>query len=146
MLKEKLLQDFKLSMQEKNELRKNTIQLLRAAVLQSEKDNQKELDDNEILTIMAKEVKKRKDSLPDYEKSQRQDLIDQINNEILVIKEYLPEELSNQEQEEIVKQIIKEGNFTSMKEMGQIMKMAKEKIGPSADGKLINEIVRAILN
>lgn len=146
MLKEKLLQDFKLSMQEKNELRKNTIQLLRAAVLQSEKDNQKELNDNEILTIMAKEVKKRKDSLPDYEKSQRQDLIDQINNEILIIKEYLPEELSNQEQEEIVKQIIKEGNFTSMKEMGQIMKMAKEKIGPSADGKLINEIVRAILN
>lgn len=146
MLKEKLLQDFKNSMREKNELRKNTIQLIRAGILQIEKDKQKDLNENEILEIIAKEAKKRKDSLVDYEKSNRQDLIDQINEEIKIIKEYLPEELSYEKIEKIVEEIIKNKKFTSIKDMGIIMKMAKEKIGPIADGRMINEIVKKILN
>lgn len=146
MLKEKLLQDFKTSMQEKNELRKNTVQLIRAAILQIEKDKQKDLDENEILEIIAKEAKKRKDSLQEYEKSNRQDLIDQINKEIEIIKEYLPEELSYEKIEKIVEEIILNGKFDSMKDMGTIMKMSKEKIGPIADGKIINEIAKKMLN
>ena len=69
MLKEKLLQDFKEAMKEKNELKKNTIMMVRAAILQIEKDTQKELNDDAILEILAKEIKKRKDSLEDIEKS-----------------------------------------------------------------------------
>ncbi len=75
MLKEKLLEDLKNCMKEKNIVRKNVIQMVRAAILQVEKDKQVTLDDNQIIDIIAKESKKRKDSLADYEKSGRQDLI-----------------------------------------------------------------------
>ena len=82
MLKEKLLNDLKDAMKEKNELKKNTVQMVRAAILQVEKDKQVELDDNQIIDIIAKESKKRNDSLADYEKGGREDLVDQIKKEI----------------------------------------------------------------
>ena len=90
MLKEKLLEDLKNSMKDKNVIRKNVIQMVRAAILQIEKDKQIELNDEQIIEIIAKESKKRKDSLADYEKSGREDLISQINEEIEVLQEYLP--------------------------------------------------------
>ncbi len=142
MLKEKLLEDMKESMKEKNVLRKNVIQMVRAAILQVEKDKKIELNDEQIIEIIAKESKKRKDSLPDYEKSGRQDLIDQVNGEIAILAEYLPKPLSKEEIEKIVEEVIKEVGATSMKDMGMVMKSAKEKIGAAADGKTINEIVK----
>ena len=93
MLKEKLLEDMKISMRDKNVIRKNVIQMVRAAILQVEKDKQIELDDNQITEIIAKESKKRKDSLSDYEKSGREDLIKEINQEIEILSEYLPKPL-----------------------------------------------------
>ena len=146
MLKEKLMEDLKESMKEKQVLRKNVVQMVRAAILQVEKDKQIELDDNQILEIIAKEAKKRKDSLADYEKSGRQDLIDQVNEEIKIISEYLPKQLSKEEITNIVKEVIEEVGATSIKDMGKVMKSAKEKIGASADGKAINEVVRELLN
>jgi len=146
MLKERLLEDMKVSMRDKNILRKNVIQMVRAAILQIEKDKQIELDDNQIIEVIAKESKKRKDSLSDYEKSGRQDLIDQVNGEIEILAEYLPDQLSKEEIEKIVEQIIVEVEATSMKDMGKVMKAAKEKMGASADGKTINEVVKEKLN
>jgi len=145
MLKEKLMEDLKQSMREKNDLRKNVVQMVRTAILQVEKDKQIQLDDNQILEIIAKESKKRKDSFADYEKSGREDLINQLNKEIEILSEYLPKELSKEEIEEIVKQVIQETGATSMKDMGKVMKASKEKIGVSADGKTINEIVKGLL-
>lgn len=145
MLKEKLLQDFKEAMKEKNELRKNTIMMTRAAILQIEKDTQTELDEVKITEIIAKEVKKRKESLADYEKSGRTDLIEQINNEINVLKEYLPEELSLEETRKIVEDSIKESGATTIKDMGKVMQLAKAKAAGRADSKMINEIVRELL-
>ena len=146
MLKEKLLQDLKEAMKEKNELKKNVVQMIRAAVLQVEKDKQIELDDNQILEIIAKESKKRKDSLPDYEKSGREDLIEKVKQEIEIISEYLPKQLTKEEITKIVAEIIKQTGATSIKEMGAVMKEAKAQIGASADGKSINEVVRELLN
>ncbi len=145
MLKEKLLEDLKECMKNKNTVRKNVIQMVRAAILQIEKDKQIELEDNQIIEIIAKESKKRKDSLADYEKSGREDLISQIKGEIAILSEYLPRQLTVEEIEVIVKQIIKEENATSMKDMGKVMKAAKEKIGNSSDGKTINEVVKKLL-
>ena len=145
MLKEKLLEDLKECMKEKNVVRKNVVQMVRAAILQVEKDKQITLDDNQIVDIIAKESKKRKDSLADYEKSGREDLISQIKEEIEILSEYLPKQLSAEELEEIVKQIIQEENATSMKDMGKVMKAAKEKIGARADEKTINEVVKKLL-
>ena len=98
-----------------------------------------EVTDEQIIEIMAKEAKKRKDSIADYEKSGRQELVDQIHEEIAILEEYLPEQLSAEEIENKVKEIISELGATSIKEMGLVMKTAKEKIGASADGKAINE-------
>ncbi len=145
MLKEKLMEDLKNCMKEKNVLRKTVIQMIRAAILQVEKDKQIELDDNQILEIIAKESKKRKDSLGDFEKSGREDLINQVKEEISIISEYLPKELSREEVEELVKQVIEETGASSMKDMGTVMKGAKEKIGPRVDGRTINEIVKTLL-
>lgn len=135
MLKEKLMEDLKICMKEKKELRKNVIQMIRAAILQIEKDKQIELEDEQIIEIIAKESKKRKDSLADYEKSGRQDLVDNIKEEINIISEYLPKQLSKEELIPIIKEIINNTAATGMKDMGKVMKEAKEKVGAAADRK-----------
>lgn len=145
MLKEKLLEDLKAAMKDKNVNRKNTVQMVRASILQVEKDKKIELNDDQILEVIAKEFKKRNDSLADYEKSGREDLIAQIKEEMSVLEGYLPKKLSEEELTEKVKEIISEVGATSMKEMGLVMKAAKEKLGVTADGKMINEIVKKIL-
>ena len=146
MLKEKLLDDLKKSMKEKNVVRKNVIQMVRAAILQVEKDKHITLEDEQIIDIIAKESKKRKDALADYEKSGREDLINEIKEEIAILAEYLPKQLSIEEVETIVKAVISEVGATSMKDMGKVMKSAKEKIGPASDGKTINEVVKKLLS
>ena len=137
---------FKEAMKEKNELKKNTIMMVRAAILQIEKDTQKELNDDAILEILAKEIKKRKDSLEDIEKSGREDLIKQVNDEMAIIKAYLPEELSLEELEKIIEEVIVETGATSMKDMGKVMQAAKAKTAGRADNKVINEIVKKKLS
>ncbi len=146
MLKERLLEDLKDCMKTKNTIRKNVIQMVRAAILQVEKDKQLVLEDGQIIDIIAKESKKRKDSLSDYEKSGREDLISEVKEEIEILSEYLPKQLSVEELEEMIKQIIQEENATSMKDMGKVMKVAKEKIGAKSDGKTINEVVKKLLS
>ena len=145
MLKEKLLEDLKVSMRDKNVVRKNTVQMVRAAILQIEKDTGNEVDDAKIIDIIAKEIKKKKDAMVDFEKAERQDLIDQTNEEMKVLEEYLPKQLSKEEIKEIVSKVIDETGATSMKDMGIVMKEAKAKIGAGADGKTINEVVKELL-
>lgn len=145
MLKEKLLEDLKNSMKEKNINRKNVIQMVRAAILQKEKDGKVELDDTQIMEIISKECKKREDSLEDYKKANREDIIAQIKKEISVLKEYLPQKMERSEIEKIVKEIIAQTGATSMKDMGNVMKLAKEKCGLAADGRDINQIAKEML-
>ena len=136
MLKEKLLEDLKNSMKEKNVVRKNVVQMIRAAILQKEKDNQIELSDEEIMQIIAKEAKTRKDALPDYEKSGREDLIKEVKEEIAIIEEYLPK----------LQEIINKTGASSIKDMGKVMGEAKKQLGVSADGKTISECVKELLS
>ena len=145
MLKEKLLEDLKESMKEKNLIRKNTVQMIRAAILQVEKDKAIELNDDQIIDIIAKEAKKRKDAQADFEKSGREDLINQNKEELSILTEYLPKQLSRDEVKAEVQKIISEIGATSMKDMGAIMKEAKAKMGASAEGKTINEVAKEIL-
>ena len=145
MLKERLLEDLKVSMRDKDVVRKNTVQMVRAAILQIEKDTGTEVDDEKIIEIIAKEMKKKKDAMPDFEKAGRQDLIDQTREEMAVLEEYLPKQLSTDEIKEIVSKVIAETGATSMKDMGIVMKEAKAKIGAGADGRTINEVVKELL-
>ena len=145
MLKEKLLEDLKESMKEKNLIRKNTVQMIRAAILQVEKDKAIELNDDQIIDIIAKETKKRKDAQADFEKSGREDLINQNKEELSILTEYLPKQLTDEELVAEVKKVIEKLNATSMKDMGPVMKEAKATIGAQADGKRINEVVKSLL-
>lgn len=145
MLKEKLMEDLKNSMKEKNNLRKNVVQMVRAAILQIEKDKGIEVDDNKILEIIAKEVKTRNDSLADFEKGGREDLVEQAKQEIAILSEYLPKQLTKEELKEKLTKIISDLGATSIKDMGAVMKEAKAQIGTSADGRAINEVVRELL-
>ena len=146
MLKEKLMNDLKEAMKNKNEIRKNTIQMVRAAILQIEKDKGISVEDKKIIEIIAKEVKGKQDALVDFEKAGREDLINQTNEEINILQEYLPKQLSKEEVLEEVKKVIEEVGATSIKDMGIVMKTAKEKIGAAADGRSINEAVKELLN
>lgn len=146
MLKEKLMSDLKDAMKEKDEIKKNTVQMVRAAILQIEKDKGFEVVDEMIIDIIAKEVKKRKDAQVEFEKGGREDLIEQNKKEMEVLSKYLPKQLSVEEIEEIVKTVINEVGATSLKDMGIVMKASKEKIGAAADGKSINEAVKKLLS
>ena len=141
-MKKKLLEDLKEAMKEKNEIKKNAIQMVRAGILQIEKDKGIELTDEQIIELISKEVKKRKDSIADYEKGGREDLVNQINEESSYLEKYLPKQLTEEEITVIVKQIIAELGATTMKDMGKVMKAAKEKMGVTADGKTINKVVK----
>ena len=103
MLKEKLLQDLKEAMKNKDVNRKNAVQMVRTGILQIEKDKGIEVTDEQILGIIAKEVKIRKDSLSEYEKADRQDLIEQVTEEIKALETYLPKQLSDEELTEEVR-------------------------------------------
>lgn len=144
-IKETLAQDLKLSMKEKDLIRKNTVQSIRAAILQVEKDNLTELDDDAIIDVIAKELKKRKDVLPDYEKSGREELITQLNSEIEIVMGYLPSQLSEDELDEIVKNAVESTGASSMKDMGKIMAEVMPKIKGRADGKLVNVLAKKYL-
>ena len=145
MLKEKLMEDLKNAMKDKNLVRKNTVQMIRAAVLQVEKDKQIELTDEQVIEIIAKEAKKRKDAEKDFENSGREDLIKQNKEELEIISEYLPKQLTVEEIEAVVKEVIKETGATTMKDMGNVMKIAKEKVGAAADGKALSDAVKRLL-
>lgn len=142
MLKEELMNDLKNAMKEKDTIKKNTVQMVRAAILQIEKDKGIEVEDETIIDIIAKSVKGKKDALKDFEKAERQDLIEQTNQEIKILEKYLPKQLSKEEITIIVEKIISDLGATSMKDIGPVMKEAKAKIGASADGRTINEIVK----
>ena len=104
-LKEQLFADLKTAMKEKDTIKKDTIQLIRSGVLQIEKDNKVELDEG-VIEVISKQLKSRRDSLPDYEKSGRQDLIEKLNKEIEVLLSYLPEQLSEDEIQKITDKYI----------------------------------------
>ena len=141
-LKDKLMDDLKSAMKDKDTIRKNAVQMVRASVLQVEKDNKITLDDEGVIEVVAKEVKKRKDVLPEYEKSGRDDLIGDIKREIEILLSYLPEQLTQEELEEIVTAAISEVGATSMKDMGKIMAAVMPKTKGRADGKMINAFLQ----
>ncbi|WP_330389602.1 GatB/YqeY domain-containing protein [Cellulosilyticum sp. I15G10I2] len=144
-LKEKLLSDMKEAMKEKDVLRKDTIQMVRGAILQKEKDSLKEVHEEQILDILVQEIKKRKDALVDFEKGNRHDLAESANAEIAVLTAYLPKQLSDDELTEIVRETISEVGASSVKEMGKVMAAITPKVKGKADNGKVSSIVKQCL-
>ncbi len=144
-LKVQLLQDMKTAMKEKDVLRKNTIQLVRSSILQEEKDKQIELTEDAVIRVIASQVKKRKSCLPEFEKSGRMDMVEDLKKEIEVLMTYLPEQLADEELAGIVQETIEHVGAKSMKDMGKVMSAIIPKVQGRADGKKVSELIRNIL-
>lgn len=145
-LKEQLMSDFKDAMKAKDEVRKNTISFARAAVKQYEIDNRKELDDEGIVAILAKQVKMRKDALSDFEKAGRMDLADAYKQEIEVLQKYLPAQLSADEISDIVKATAAELGIEGGKQnMGKLMGAVMGKVKGVADGNDVRKVIEEFL-
>ena len=145
MLKEKLVEDLKSAMKDKDIIRKNVVQMVRAGVLQFEKDNRITLDEDGVLDVIAKEVKKRRDVLSDFEKGGRTDLVEATQREIAILMEYLPSQLTEEELDKIVHDTITEIGASSMKDMGKVMGALMPKVKGKSDGKMVNELVKKYL-
>lgn len=148
MLKDTLNEDLKKAMLEKDNVAKVAIQMVKSAILLWEKDAKnidKEVTDEVVIEVVAKELKKRKDSLEEIKKSNREDLIADLEKEISLLQKYLPEQLSESEITEIVAAAIAEVGATTIKEMGKVMGLVTPKVKGRADNKLVSEIIKGKL-
>lgn len=144
-LKEILANDFKESMKAKDTIRKDTVNLVRAAIKQSEVDNRVELDEQGVLAIIAKQVKMRKDALSDFEKAGRTDLLEAYNREIEVLMTYLPAQLTIEEIIVIAKETMAELGIEGEKQnMGKLMKAVMPKVKGSADGGDVKKAIESL--
>lgn len=133
------------AMKAKDETRKIPLRLVMAAIKEAEIEKQEELKDEDVLRLVQKEVKARQESIADAEKAEREDLIATAKAEMAVLQEFLPQALSPEELEALVKETIAEEDATSMADMGKVMKAALAKAQGRADGGQISQLVRQLL-
>ncbi len=145
-LKDRLMSDLKDSMKSKDKLRKNVITMVRASIKQKEVDERIELTDKDILGIISKQYKEKKSSIEEFKKGNREDLVKQAEDEMKILLEYLPEQLSEEELTKIIKEVIESENIFSIKDMGQLMKSVMPKVQGKADGQTVNKIAKELLS
>jgi uncharacterized protein YqeY len=145
MLKEKLQRDLKEAMKNRDEIRLRTLRMVLTALKNFEVEKMKEASDEDVIEVIQKEAKKRREAIEEYKKAGREDLATAEAEELAILEEYLPEQLSEDEIRKIAFEIIKKVGATSPKDLGKVMREIMPKIKGRADGKLVNRIVRGIL-
>ena len=147
-LRDRLMEDMKQAMKDKEagKLKLSVIRMVRSAAKNVEIDRHKELDDNELLDVVAKEVKMRRDSLDEFRKAGRPELLATLEQEIAILMEYLPEQMSEAEVRTLVIQAVADAQAASVKDMGKVMALLMPKVKGRADGKLVNTIVKELLS
>jgi uncharacterized protein YqeY len=145
-LLQKLQNEMKIAMKNKDKERLSTIRMLISEIKKVQIDTKKELTDEEIIKILQKYAKQRKDSIEQYKKAGREDLVKKEMKELEIVQEFLPKQLSEEEIEKIVEETIKELNATSMKDMGKVMKTVMSKVAGKAEGAIVSQIVKNKLN
>lgn len=145
-LKERLMNDYKEALKSRDEIRKNTINLARAAIKQVEVDTRQELQDEDIIPILAKQVKMRRDAIGEFERGNRTDLVDAYKTEIEVLQTYLPAELTEDQIREIVKTAAAGlGIESGRQNMGKLMGATMPKVKGVADGGVVKKIIEEFL-
>lgn len=145
-IRETLQSDWKDALKQKDKFKANVISTVKASILLVEKSGAVELDDDKVIEIISKEVKQRRDSIAEFEKGNRQDLVDQTKAEIEIILQYLPQQLTEEEIRRIVMESAEKLSASSMKDMGKLMGAIKPQVQGRADGKLVSQIVKEYLN
>lgn len=145
-LKEQIKNDIKEAMRAKNVIKRDTLRNIQTSIKQVEVDERKELTDTEVEAILAKYLKQREDAKVQFREAGREDLVSKEDEEIAIVKNYLPEPMRDEELEEVLKGIIAQTGAESMKDMGKVMGAAKGVIGSRADGGRINQVVKKLLS
>ena len=147
-LQERLTEDVKTAMKawEAGKSRLSVLRMVKASIRNIEIDRKKELNDEDVLDVLAKEVKMRRDSMDDFRKGNRPDLVAALEEEIAILAEYLPAQLSEEEVRALVDQAVSQAQATTAKDMGKVMAILMPQVKGKADGKLVNTLVRERLN
>ncbi|WP_456402094.1 GatB/YqeY domain-containing protein [Persephonella sp.] len=142
----KLQEEMKISMKQGDKDRLSVIRMLISEIKKVQIDSKKELSDEEIITIIQRYAKQRKESIKQYKEAGREDLVEKEEKELSIVQEFLPEQLSEEEIEKIVDETIKEVGATSIKDMGKVMKSVLEKVKGQAEGSVVSAIVKKKLS
>lgn len=147
-LNEQLIADMKEAMKQREagKIRLSTIRLLRAAQKEAEVARKRDLNDDEILELIIREIKKRKDAIPEYEKANRLESIKQLEEEIAVLTNYLPEQMDEDALKNMIHEVINQTGASSAKDMGRVMKYLLPQIRGRADSKKVSQLVKEMLN
>jgi len=144
-LKERLVQDMKEAMKSKDKLRLSTIRMINSLIKNAEIDKRRELTDEEIVQLLQKYAKQRRESIKLYEKGGRQDLVEKEKAELAVVESYLPSQMNEEELKELISRAIEETGAASVKDLGKVMQWIMPKVKGRADGSLVNRLVREAL-
>jgi len=144
-LSERLNEDMKQAMKSQDKFRLSVIRMIRSAIKNIEIEQKRALNDDEVIDILSREIKQRKDSLQEFDKAGRVDLAENVKVEIAIIGEYLPRQLSEEEIKVIVQETIQEVGASSKSEIGKVMGALMPKVKGRADGKLVNQWVQKLL-
>ncbi|MEG0004435.1 MAG: GatB/YqeY domain-containing protein [Clostridium sp.] len=145
-LKEQLQTDWKLALKARDTFKSSVLNMAKASIINEEKNKGSDLTDDEIVDIISKEVKMRRDAIIEFEKGNRQDLVDSSNEEISILLGYLPQQLTENEIAEIVNNVVNELGAKDMKDMGKVMSKVNPITKGRADGKLVSQIVKNYLS
>ena len=144
-VREQLQTDIKMAMRQKDTQTRDTLRLIMAAIKQVEVDEKITLADEGINKVLTKQAKQRRESIADYEKAGRSDLLAVETADLVVIEKYLPQMMSREEVHAIALNVITDLGVSDLKEMGKIMGKLMPQVKGKADGRLVNEVVRQIL-
>jgi uncharacterized protein len=144
-LKEKLNEDLKQAMRDKEVVKRDSIRAINTMIKQVEVDERRVLDDAEVIKLIQRGIKQREEAISQYSAAKREDLVQKEQEQVDVFMNYLPKQLSDEELETGMKEIITEVEATTLKDMGKVMGAASKKFAGVADGKRINEIVKKLL-
>lgn len=145
-LLERLNADMKQAMKDKDKTKLSVIRMIKSALQNEQIKSGKELTEDEVLSVLNRERKQRKDSLQEFIKAGRDDLVAAVEAELEVLATYMPEQLSEEELKKIVQQVIAETGATSKKEMGKVMSAIMPRVKGKADGALVNKLVQELLS
>lgn len=145
-LEERIENEFKAALKQRDKIKVSTLRMLKAEIINVKLDqNKKTLKDEGIIKIIQRQVKQHKDSIEQFEKGKRQDLVEKEKKELNILLSYMPEQMSEEELKKIISETVKELEATSKNEMGKVMKSVMEKVKGKADGKKVSQIVSSML-
>ena len=144
-LKERLNEDVKVAMRNKDRDRLVTLRMITAAIKQKEVDERVELDDTRVLAIIDKMARQHRDSIQQYEAAGRTDLVDKEKTELAIVQGYLPEQLGEEEVKQLIQSAIQTTGASSVKDMGKVMAIIRPQIQGRADMTRTGELIKALL-